>query len=326
MRGATVYVAFVSLALIGVACGSSSTNVPSPTSPTLTLNPSPTDSAPALPSFQLAGIWTGFLKITEATGSAAYAIGATFPFTLRVAGGPQSYSGQFELARYPAQYVNVGVAGGLRDDGFTMLSGSVTFGARHADVSELMVRTDDTTGLNGTIRFGQRGPGFNDRFKAQILSASLQPSSAFPGGAMEGHWVGEALIKACSGLCASRGGSTREVELILKQSGSTLSGHGSVGGGNSSCSGPCWLPLAGSADGYAITSLTGRLTRELPADWSGDRLMVLSDFSATVDDLGRMRATFVYSTEGQYFQGDPNRDAPGATRLTMETVWLTRTP
>jgi hypothetical protein len=55
--------------------------------------------------------------------------------------------------------------------------------------------------------------------------------------------------------------------------------------------------------------------------------MTLSDFSATADDLGRMRARFIYSVESK--APDPN-DYFGridvASRLTMESVWLTRRP
>lgn len=329
MRDAARCLVLIGSIVTGAACSSSPTVLPSPTSPSPTPTPAPTDPTPPPPTFQqLAGFWKGFLKITEATGNAAGETGTTLPFTLRIAGDRQSYTGQFELARYPAQYVNVGVAGGLREDGFAMLSGTTTFGAltvTAADVSELLVKTDDTTGLAGTIRFGQRGPGYNSRFKAQILSASLQPSSSYPGGAMEGHWVGEAIIKACTGYCRVAVGYTREIELVLRQTGNTLSGSGTFG--SLSCRGNCWLPLAGSADGHAITSLTGQLRHPFYPDQLGDYLMTLSDFSATVDDLGRMHARFVYSAESK--ATDP-RDYFGridvTSRLTLESVWLTREP
>ena len=263
-----------------------------------------------------------------ATDYGAGEIGSTLPFTLRIAGGPQSFTGQFEIARYPAQFVNVGVAGGLREDGFAMLSGATTINGLEvtvADVPELIVRTDDASGLAGTIRFGQRGKGYNARFTAQILSASLQPDAAFPGGVLEGHWVGLAIIKTCTGYCNVTVGYTRAIELVLQQSGNMVSGSGYFDRfGN--CSGPCWLPLTGAVSGLSISALAGRLTQELSPDWSGDRLMILNDFSATVDDLGRMHAEFVYSSEGQRFQADPNRPAPAASRLTMESVWLTRQP
>ena len=273
------------------------------------------------------------MKITETAGSAPTEVGTTFPFTLRIAGGPQSYTGQFELAQYPALHLNVGVAGALRDDGFVILSGTTTFDAvdvTSAEVSELIVKTDDTTGLTGTVRFGERhrrsrSPFAVSRFAAQILSASLQPSTAYPGGALEGHWVGEAVIKACTGHCRVATGYTRKIELILRQSGTTLNGRGTFG--SSSCSGDCWLPLAGSAEGRAITALTGQLRHTLYPDQLGDHFMTLQDFSATADDLGRMRARFIYSAESKAF--DPN-DYFGridvASRLTMESVWLTRRP
>jgi hypothetical protein len=257
------------------------------------------------------------------------------PFTLRIAGDPQSYTGEFDLEPAylsPVGDFHAGVSGRVREDGFAALSGSTTVGSFNltaTDVPELVVTIDDTTGLAGTVRFGRRGPGFNQRFKAQILSASLQPSSTYPGGVLEGHWIGLAIIKACSGFCPAFSmfgvTSTREIELVLQQSGSTLSGSGNFD--STGCNAPgCWLPLAGSADGYAITSLTGRLTNELLPDQAGDRVMIVSDFSATVDDLGRMRAQFVYSSEGEYFRGDPNKNSPAASRLTIESVWLTREP
>jgi hypothetical protein len=327
MSSAALRLLFIIFIAAGAACSSSPTVSPSPISPSPTPTPAPTNLTPAPPSFQLAGIWKGFLKITDATDYAASEIGKTLPFTLRLAGGPQSFTGQFEVALYPARYVNVGVAGSLRADGFAMLSGASAISGLEvtvADVSELIVRTDDSSGLTGTIRFGQRGDGYNARLAAQILSASLQPNAAFPGGAVEGHWVGLAIIKACSGYCRVTVGYTRAIELVLRQSGNMLSGTGYFDSfGN--CSGPCWLPLTGAASGDSI-NVTGRLTQELRPDWSGDRLMILSDFSATVDDLGRMHAQFVYSSEGQRFQGDPNRPSPASSRLTMESVWLTRQP
>ena len=273
------------------------------------------------------------MKITEIAGSAPTEVGTTFPFTLRIAGGPQSFTGQFELAQYPALHLSVGVAGALRDDGFAILSGTTTFDAldvTSAEVSELIVKTDDATGLTGTVRFGERhrrssSPFAVSRFAAQIVSASLQPSTAYPGGALEGHWVGEVVLKECTGYCRLTVGYTRRIELILRQSGTTLSGRGTFG--SSSCSGDCWLPLAGSADGHAITSLTGQLRHPFYPDQLGDYFMTLSDFSATADDLGRMRARLIYSVETK--AQDPN-DYFGridvASRLTMESVWLTRRP
>lgn len=324
------------LVLIGstvaaTACSSSPTILPSPTSPSNTPAAASTEAPATAATFEhLAGIWKGFLKITEST---TWGVGVTVPFTLRIAGDPQSYAGQFDLAsdhRSPAHNINVGLAGRLREDGFVMLSGTSNFGAftfTSADVSELLVKTDDSSGLAGTIRFGQRGPGFNTRFTAQILSASLQPTSAYPGGVIEGHWIGLAIIRACSGMCGPLYAPTwtREIELVLQQSGSALSGRGTFG--SNGCHSPgCWLPLVGTADGASITSLTGRREHELLPGQYGDHVMVLSDFSATVDDLGRMRAQFVYSSEGQYIGGDPNRPTPGASRLNMESLWLTRQP
>ena len=273
------------------------------------------------------------MKITEIAGSAPTEVGSTFPFTLRLAGGPQSYTGQFELAQYPALHLNVGVAGALRDDGFAILSGTTLFDAvdvTSAAVSELIVKTDDTTGLTGTVRFEERhrrssSPFAVSRFAAQILSASLQSSTAYPGGALEGHWIGEAVIKACTGYCGVPGAYTRKIELILRQTGTTLSGRGTFG--SMSCNGDCWLPLAGTADRHAITSLTGQLRHPFYPDQLGDYFMTLSDFSATVDDLGRMRARLIYSVESK--APDPN-DYFGridvASRRTMESVWLTRRP
>ena len=326
MRDAIVRLVLVGLIVTGAACSSSPTVLPSPTSPSPA--PAPTDPSPAPPTFHLAGVWTGFMKITEIAGTAPTEVGTIFPFTLRIAGGPQSYTGQFELAQYPAFHLNVGVAGALRDDGFVILSGTTTFDAldvTSAEVSELIVKTDDTTGLTGTVRFGERLRRSSSRFTAQIVSASLQSSTAYPGGALEGHWIGEVVIKECTGYCRLTVGFTRKIELILRQSGTTLSGRGTFG--SLSCSGGCWLPLAGSADGHAIASLTGQLRQPFYPDQLGDYFMTLSDFSATADDLGRMRARFIYSVESK--AQDPN-DYFGridvASRLAMETVWLTRQP
>ena len=321
--------AVVGLIVAGAACGSSPTVGPSPTSPSITPTPASSEQPPAaqLPAFpHLAGLWTGFLKITEGPHDAA---GTTLPFTLRIAGDPQGYTGQFELsAAYssPTGHINVGIAGRLREDGFAVLSGSTNVGSLSEtamEVPELIVKTDEVTGLAGTIRFGRWGRRWAERFSATILSASLQPSSAYPGGAIEGHWVGEALITACSGYCNVAVGYTREIELVLRQSGNMLSGSGAFG--SLSCGGSCWLPLAGSANGHSIDSLSGRLSHQLYPDQLGDYVMTLSDFSATVDDLGRMQARFVYSAQSKAFNP---RDYFGrldvTSRLNMETVWLTR--
>jgi hypothetical protein len=264
------------------------------------------------------------LKITTSTEGD---VGATRPFTLRISGGPQSYAGQFEMQ---GQYerVNVGVAGTLRADGFAVLSGSTNPTLTNANVPELIVKPNDTTGLVGTVQFGWGSGRQTERFSAQILSASVQPSSAYPGGPMEGRWIGLTVIRACSGLCNAlyRPGATREIELVLRQSGSTLTGRGEFG--SFGCNGRgCWLPVSGSADGHAITSLTGQLTHELLPDQAGDRVITISDFSATVDDLGRMHARFVYSSENyQFGGGDPLRPTKGNSRLEMESVWLRREP
>lgn len=328
MRYAAFRLILVSLMVMGAACGSSPTPLPSPTSPSPTPAPVPADPTPPRPTFQhLDGIWKGFLKITATTEGD---LGATLPFTLRISEGPQSYTGQFELqARYTR--VNVGVAGRLRDDGFAVLSGSTTVGTSDTtttDVPELIVKADDVTGLVGTVQFGWRSGRYIERFNAQILSASLQPDSAYPGGPMEGRWIGLAIIRACSGLCnlLYSPGFTREIELVLRQSGSTLTGRGEFGSFGCNAVG-CWLPLSGSADGHSITSLTGQLTHELLPDQAGDRVITVSDFSATVDDLGRMHARFAYSAESrQHGPPDPLRLTNGTSRLTMESVWLTREP
>src|SRR5687767_14675452 len=105
---------------------------------------------------------------------------------------------------------------------------------------------------------------------------------------MEGRWIGVTVIRGCTGLCniLYSPGFTREIELVLRQSGSTLIGRGEFV--SFGCNGRgCWLPLSGSANGHAITSLTGQLMHELLPDQAGDRVITISDFSATVDDLGR---------------------------------------
>jgi hypothetical protein len=315
MRYATFRLVLVGLMVMGAACGSSPTTFAPPTSP----------SPAATPAFQhLDGVWRGFLKLTAST---EYDVGTTLPFTLRISGGPQSYAGQFELQ---GGRVNVGISGTLREDGFAVLSGSTTtptFLSTAAHVSELIVKSDDTTGLVGTVQFGWGSGRFTERLSAQILSASLQQSSAYPGGPIEGRWIGETVIRSCSGLCSSlyRPGGIREIELVLRQSGSTLTGLGEFGSGG--CNGDgCWVPLSGSANGPAITSLTGHLTHELLRDQSGDRVITISDFSATVDDLGRMHARYVYSSENrQWLPSNPVLQ-DGTSRLEMESVWLRREP
>ncbi len=314
MRYATFRLLHVVLIVMGAACGSSLTPLPSPTFP----------GPAATPTFQhLDGVWRGFLKLTAST---EYDVGTTLPFTLRISGGPQSYAGQFELQRQ----VNVGISGTLREDGFAVLSGSTTtptFLSTAAHVSELIVKPNDATGLEGTVQFGWGSGRFTERLSAQILSASLQPHSAYPGGPMEGRWIGETVIRSCSGLCSSlyRPGGIREIELVLRQSGSTLTGLGEFG--SSGCNGDgCWVTLSGSASGPAITSLTGHLTHELLPDQSGDRVITISDFAATVDDLGRMHARYVYSSENRQWLPSNPLLHDGTSRLEMESVYLRREP
>ena len=320
----------VGLIVAATACGSTPTSSPSPTSPSLTIPSTLTDQAPVTqPAFQqLAGIWKGFLRVTQATVGSS---GSAIPFTLRISGDAASYAGQFEVLT-DLGLVNVDVSGKDRGDGFAALSGSRTVAAwdiTAMDVTEFIVKPDERSGLSGNVRFARRTPIQSAQFSGDILSASLQVDAAYPGGPLEGHWIGQAVIRACTGYCsgAYSVNSRRPIELVLKQAGRVLSGDGSFGSDMCGLTNGCVLPLNGAAEGNSIVSLSGHATHDLATRFAGDRVMMLSDFSATVDSLGRMHAKFVYASEGrQWAPVGPPKLSNATSRLTLESVWLSREP
>ena len=322
--------ALVGFLLSVAACGASPTRENSPTSPnpiTPTIPTAVLDAQP--PAFrELAGIWKGFLRVTEATIGSS---GSALPFTLRISGDPESYAGQFEVTTNYG-LINVDVSGKARGDGFAALSGSRTVAAwdiTAMDVTEFIVKPDALSGLSGSVRFARRTPIQFAQFSGEILSASLQLNGAYPGGPLEGHWIGEGIIRGCTGYCsgAYSVNSRRPIELVLKQAGSVLSGDGSFGSDMCGLTNGCVLPLNGAAEGNSIVSLSGRATHDLAVRFAGDRVMMLSDFSATVDSLGRMQAKFVYASDGrQWAPVGPPKLSNVTSRLVLESVWLSREP
>jgi hypothetical protein len=315
----------IALMLADTACSSSS-----PAS--LPASPSPANQSLELSNLSLAGIWTGFVRITDANDRPA--VGLTLPFLLRVAGGPQAYSGEIEV-QDATRYINVDVVGAIGDDGFAVLSGSREIGTWNLtamDVPALVVRTDAVSGLTGTIRFRQRVSDSIVQYSASILSASLRVTGTSAVRPLEGRWTGRAIIRTCTGWCNGiyyAPTNTRPVELVLQQVGDQLSGRASFGTPFCGPAAVCWLPLTGSAAGLSVASLTGEFTNDnVPPGAGGDRVMKLSDFSATIDQLGRMQAQFTYSSVGEQWEINavPPRLSQVSSRLALESLWLTREP
>ena len=255
-------------------------------------------------------------------------MGATLPFTLRISGGPQSYAGQFELQ---GQYerVNVGVAGTLREDGFAVLSGSTTpppflstAGMCRNSLSNRTTRPALSERFNsdGDLEGTRSGSARNCLC---VGSAELRVSRWSFGGRLDWTDGHQKLQRIMQQLVSSRGHSRDRISAApVRQHADGLGEFGSWG-----CNGNgCWVPLSGSANGPAITSLTGHLTHELLPNQSGDRVITISDFSATVDDLGRMHARYVYSSENRQWLPSNPLLHDGTSRLEMESVWLRREP
>lgn len=303
-----VYTLPLLLALVAVAC-----NTPSaPTTPA---------AAPINPLSQ-GGTWTVFLTIDSCvstrTECPTFATGEMIEVTIRSAPMGQTLAGVFTSRTVWISDIPVLLDGQLQPDGGARYGGSyqsesVSGSFRKLEVTELLVRPDDRSGLGGTLIVVQTTSSEVRTIRATVRSAARQPF-AETSRTFQGVFEGFGTLRSCDGTCPSRTpGSRVAISLHLTQTGSAVSGtFGS-------------MIVGGSTTGSTLT-VTGERRASVDQSGLGTTLSRIESLSGAIDSLGRLTGTLRLYNEGMYDSqpGAVTVATPYTERLAIELSAVVR--
>ena len=299
----------LSLAAVS-ACGAASPTSPEPLTPVVPAQPSLPGSLP--------GIWTGFLLASDCDFRGCQPA-RTRPFVLRVTTAGSGFAGSFELPIDQGRWEFViDLTGTVQGDGSVLFTGALGRDDRTFEVRRLVVRHDPSTGLAGTIDlrrlFAPQANSTATTIEGEIASAWHQPLSSN----LSGEWSGVATIRSCSGDCRGSRSVGNDVRLTaaLVSSGAALTGQVSVAPLAGCGGGGCWVPISGFGAPNVLFSSPQVVPPSAP-----DEPKQLESFTGSVDGLGRLHGSFVFTFS------DSIAIAPFliSARLECELIWLTRT-
>jgi hypothetical protein len=187
----------------------------------------------------------------------------------------------------------VDISGAIERDGVALLTGATSIpdrygpgGERVLDISFQIEQVTQTT-MSGSLRYTLTGEFGTETRSGPILFAS-RGEKVTPE-LLRGTWRGYARRKQCAGDCGSWDPLLPfyALNLLISQSGADVAG--ALNG----------LQFDGSVSGASLL-VNGRY--EIPNCKPGFEenvcLLEVSDFSGTVDSLGRMHGSFNYRAEG----------------------------
>jgi hypothetical protein len=281
----------------------------------LLISCSKSPSAPSTPGSVSAfanyeGLWEGVLRHTYCDGRRScdwFPYSARFVLNLRQ-NGP-SVSGILATSSMTAEVRGIVATSGASSE--LLLTGITPAPSDKADVGTIdvtrLVLRQDVGRLLGSIEYTSTpAPGSlvgrhygvaTLRYAADVLATSRvsPPSQGYTA-----RWIGWSVVRECTTTgryCDPRPvGESANVDLALQQDGDEITGHFGRG----------WMPVRGTVSGGTLR-LDGFITSHL----SETRL---SDFTARIDEFGRLRGTFTYAFS---YLGSPF----GSTSVAKAELW-----
>jgi hypothetical protein len=270
--------------------------------------------APESRGADFAGVWQGEIRVTACSGDrhCSVFIGANRPFVLRLAQAGSSATGVLTIGTPPmppgAADITVNLAGVVASDGTVTLSGakpaaSSLDSAGDVEVQRFVVRRSAQTGLSGTLDYvirytpSQNFETLMTTRSAEIASATRIASEPFPSSlSMQGHWVGMYVVRACTvsgwpSCIAYFPDRTYAFDLMLMQTGGTVSGSLNIGGGA--------IPVNGTVSSNMLT-LQGSATFQ---GSGGFDVVSLISWATTTTAVGEMQGSFSYVRESHFTVG-----------------------